>query len=198
MLWNKDLTDTDLIFFVTLTDVNFQNIFIMVTVILKQTYLCLSWKRLKDLNIYENTNKINELYVWILFILMVKTCQGFPNRVNWWGSIWAKWPETAWKLQNQHFWFKTVGDMGHWGYPNFLGSGQGSHQFPPTRKIPACMSQTLGYYIYHCLNKFGGFVSLQNLCSFWFDSCLFLLNNFADLLFLNVWLPEFFSAWLPD
>ena len=71
MLWNKDLTDTDLIFFVTLTDVNFQNIFIMVTVILKQTYLCLSWKRLKDLNIYENTNKINELYVWILFILMV-------------------------------------------------------------------------------------------------------------------------------
>ena len=71
MLWNKDLTDIDLIFFVTLTDVNFQNIFIMVTVILKQTYLCLSWKRLKDLNIYENTNKINELYVWILFILMV-------------------------------------------------------------------------------------------------------------------------------
>ena len=71
MLWNRDLTDTDLIFFVTLTDVNFQNIFIMVTVILKQTYLCLSWKRLKDLNIYENTNKINELYVWILFILMV-------------------------------------------------------------------------------------------------------------------------------
>ena len=71
MLWNKDLTDTDLIFFVTLTDVNFQNIFIMVTVILKQTYLCLSWKRLKDLKIYENTNKINELYVWILFILMV-------------------------------------------------------------------------------------------------------------------------------
>ena len=71
MLWNKDLTDIDLIFLVTLTDMNFQNIFIMVTVILKQTYLCLSWKRLKDLNIYENTNKINELYVWILFILMV-------------------------------------------------------------------------------------------------------------------------------
>ena len=71
MLWNKDLTNIDLIFLVTLTDMNFQNIFIMVTVILKQTYLCLSWKRLKDLNIYENTNKINELYVWILFILMV-------------------------------------------------------------------------------------------------------------------------------
>ena len=71
MLWNKDLTNIDLIFLVTLTDMNFQNIFIMVSVILKQTYLCLSWKRLKDLNIYENTNKINELYVWILFILMV-------------------------------------------------------------------------------------------------------------------------------
>ena len=27
------------------------------------------------------------------------------------GAIWATWPETAWKLQNQHFWGKTMGDM---------------------------------------------------------------------------------------
>ena len=63
----------DQIFCVTLTDVNFQNIFVMVIVILKQTYLCLSWKKLKDLNIYENL-KINGLYVGILFTLVVQTC----------------------------------------------------------------------------------------------------------------------------
>ena len=71
MLLTVDLTDIDLIFCVTLINVNFQNIFVIVTVVFKQTYLCLSWKKLKDLSIYENTKKINGLYVWILFILMV-------------------------------------------------------------------------------------------------------------------------------
>ena len=42
MLLTVDLTDIDLIFCVNLTDVNFQNIFIMVAVVLKQTSLCLS------------------------------------------------------------------------------------------------------------------------------------------------------------
>ena len=53
-----DLTDIDLIFCVTLTDVNFQNIFVMVTVVLKLTYLCLSWKNLKDPNIYKSKTKV--------------------------------------------------------------------------------------------------------------------------------------------
>ena len=39
--------------------------------------------------------------------------QGFPKGVvDWWwwgGIIWAKWLQTAWKLQNWHFWVKTVG-----------------------------------------------------------------------------------------
>ena len=39
MLLTVDLTDIDLIFCVILTDKNFQNIFVMVTVVLKQTYL---------------------------------------------------------------------------------------------------------------------------------------------------------------
>ena len=71
MLLTVELTDIDLIFCVTLTDVNFQNIFVMVTVVLKQTYLCLSWKKLQDLNIYKNTKKINGLCLWILLILIV-------------------------------------------------------------------------------------------------------------------------------
>ena len=29
------------------------------------------------------------------------------------GTFWAKWPKTAWKLQNQHFWGKTMGCMGN-------------------------------------------------------------------------------------
>ena len=33
------------------------------------------------------------------------------------GTVWAKWPKTAWKLHNQHFWDKTVGRQA-----NFLGS----------------------------------------------------------------------------
>ena len=39
--------------------------------VLKQTCLCLSWKKLQDLNIYKNTKKINGLCLWILLILMV-------------------------------------------------------------------------------------------------------------------------------
>ena len=36
----------------------------------------------------------------------------FPIRVSQVkGTFWEKWPKTAWKLQNQHFWGKTVGDM---------------------------------------------------------------------------------------
>ena len=50
-------------YIVTLPGMNFQNIFDMVTVILKQTYLFLSWKKLKDLNVYRNPKKINGLYV---------------------------------------------------------------------------------------------------------------------------------------
>ena len=38
--------------------------------------------------------------------------QGFPNGVDWWGAIWVKWPKTACKLQNLHFWIKTVGEGG--------------------------------------------------------------------------------------
>ena len=29
----------------------------------------------------------------------------------WGGTIWIKWPKTAWKLQSQHSWGKTVGDI---------------------------------------------------------------------------------------
>ena len=36
-----------------------------------ETDLFLSWKKLKDLNVYRNPKKINGLYVWILFMLMV-------------------------------------------------------------------------------------------------------------------------------
>ena len=115
MLLTVELTDIDLIFCVTLTDVNFQNIFVMVTVILKQTYLCLSWKKLQDLNIYKNTKKINGLCLWILLILIV--------------------------------WI--------------------------------CTSQTVNYYMCHCLNKFGVCVSLQNSCLFWLDSRFFQLDIFV-------------------
>ena len=66
MLVTVDLTDIDLIFSVILTDVNFKNIFLMVTVVLKQMYLCPSQKKLKDLNFYKNTKKISGLYVQIL------------------------------------------------------------------------------------------------------------------------------------
>ena len=115
MLLTVELADIDLIFCVTLTDVNFQNIFVMVTVVLKQTYLCLSWKKLQDLNIYKNTKKINGLCLWILLILMV--------------------------------WI--------------------------------CTSQTVNYYMCHCLNKFGVCVSLQNSCLFWLDSRFFQLDIFV-------------------
>ena len=115
MLLTVELTDIDLIFCVTLTDVNFQNIFVMVTVVLKQTYLCLSWKKLQDLNIYKNTKKINGLCLWILLILIV--------------------------------WI--------------------------------CTSQTVNYYMCHCLNKFGVCVSLQNSCLFWLDSRFFQLDIFV-------------------
>ena len=115
MLLTVELTDIDLIFCVTLTDVNFQNIFVMVTVALKQTYLCLSWKKLQDLNIYKNTKKINGLCLWILLILIV--------------------------------WI--------------------------------CTSQTVNYYMCHCLNKFGVCVSLQNSCLFSLDSRFFQLDIFV-------------------
>ena len=47
-------------------------------------------------------------------------------------TIWAIWPKTAWKLQNQHFWGKTVGGyMG--GQANFLGSKGDPPQSTPTR-----------------------------------------------------------------
>ena len=115
MLLTVELTDIDLIFCVTLTDVNFQNIFVMVTVVLRQTYLCLSWKKLQDLNIYKNTKKINGLCLWILLILIV--------------------------------WI--------------------------------CTSQTVNYYMCHCLNKFGVCVSLQNSCLFWLDSRFFQLDIFV-------------------
>ena len=29
------------------------------------------------------------------------------------GTFWAKWPKTAWKLQNQHFWGKAMGYVGN-------------------------------------------------------------------------------------
>ena len=40
MLLTVDLTDIDLIFSIILTNVNFQNIFVLVTVALEQSYLC--------------------------------------------------------------------------------------------------------------------------------------------------------------
>ena len=47
-------------------------------------------------------------YVWNWKVLSSNsTRQGFPNRVDWWGTVWAKWSKTAWKWQNQHFWVKT-------------------------------------------------------------------------------------------
>ena len=51
------------------------------------------------------------------------SCQisGFPK---WAGlgeeAIWTKCPKTVWKLQNQHFWVKTMGNMGE--QANFQGS----------------------------------------------------------------------------
>ena len=38
----------------------------------------------------------------------VNRLQGFPNGIDWWRTIWAKWSKTAWKLQNRHFGVKTV------------------------------------------------------------------------------------------
>ena len=52
------------------TNVNFQSIFIVVPVVLKQVYLHLSSKRLRDLNPLKNTRKINELCKLVLFVLM--------------------------------------------------------------------------------------------------------------------------------
>ena len=51
------------------------------------------------------------------------------------GTIWVKWPKPAWKLQNQHFWVKTVAEnMG--GQVNFLSSG-GISPVPPNGGNPA-------------------------------------------------------------
>ena len=55
------------------------------------------------------------------------------------GKFGQKWPKTAWKLQNQHFWGKTVG--GHGGEANFSGSVGGGgwgprDPSPPTRGNP--------------------------------------------------------------
>ena len=67
---------------------------------------------------------------------VVKNPVGFPK----WGQLaegitWTK-PITAWKLQNQHFWSKTVGGWGGGGMggqANSLGVGED----PPTRGNPS-------------------------------------------------------------
>ena len=57
--------------------------------------------------------------------------QGFPNGVDLCGGkIWAKWPKTAWKLQNQHFGGKTVR-----GQAMFRVVGES-----PTRGNPDCLA----------------------------------------------------------
>ena len=50
----------------------------------------------------------------------------FPTKTAvcvWGGAIGAKWPKSVWKLQNQHFWVKTVGVT--WGRQvNFSAIGE--------------------------------------------------------------------------
>ena len=73
MLLTVDLTDIGLIFCVTLTYVNFQNIFLMVTAVLKQTYLHLSLRKLKDLNFYKKYKEDQ----WI-----IRLDTTYPNGLN--------------------------------------------------------------------------------------------------------------------
>ena len=56
---------------------------------------------------YENTNF---QYLWHRRNWYPKLYyhKGFYNGVDLWGTFWAKWLKTAWKLQNQHFGDKTV------------------------------------------------------------------------------------------
>ena len=88
------------------------------------------WKLLK----YQKSFSCKLSYQNFWFITFTR--QGFRSCFDPWGTFWAKWPKTVWKLQNQNFFFggggKTVGDMG--GTSQFSGSGVIP---PPTRVNPA-------------------------------------------------------------
>ena len=70
-LLTLESTDVNLICYVTLIAVTFQSIFSMLTVVVKQIYLYLSWKRLQCLSLLWNTKEIlsSVLTLWAYIFL---------------------------------------------------------------------------------------------------------------------------------
>ena len=70
-LLTLESTDVNLIYYVTLIAVTFQSIFSMLTVVVKQIYLYLSWKRLQGLSLLWNTKEIlsSVLKSWAYILL---------------------------------------------------------------------------------------------------------------------------------
>lgn len=70
-LLTLESTDVNLICYVTLIAVTFQSIFSMLTVVVKQIYLYLSWKRLLCLSLLWNTKEIlsSVLTLWAYIFL---------------------------------------------------------------------------------------------------------------------------------
>ena len=69
----------------------------------------------KDLSILSFFTQMT-IIGWKVSVVSVNRNAGFPKGCGrlvvggrGGGVIWAKWPKTAWKLQNWHFWVKTVG-----------------------------------------------------------------------------------------
>ena len=89
---------------------------------------------------------ISQNYCQIQIIVFPVKFHGFPNKVDWWGgTIWAKCPKTARKLQNRRFQVKTEGDM--WGTNQFSGQWGRSnpvsqHPLPPSPLRPPPSTHT--------------------------------------------------------
>ena len=80
--------------------------------------------------------------------------QGYLGSTNGEGTFWAKWPKTAWKLQNQHFWVKTVGG-GVWGeQANFLGSAPFPFSPSLNSRNPALLTGCLQIFLKKILLNF--------------------------------------------
>ena len=88
----------------------------------------------------------NELYVYLFICNYLWGCcqpSEVPN-LGWLveGTIWAKWPKTAWKLQNQHFGGKIVG--GHkQTQANFSGSAGSDFHY---QRNPGNVMQMVFYF----------------------------------------------------
>ena len=81
---------------------------------------------------------------WYCIPFMTTSIQGFPSGVDFCvggesGENWTKWPKTAWKLQNQHFWGKAVRGYGNGGgggvQANLLGR-RGTPSVNPASENP--------------------------------------------------------------